>query len=330
MSRRRPLLAVMVVASMGLAACGDDAPGGQGDGDAAGGTPGELVAQVASYDLAAGAPQRFLVGLVGADGGDIVGGEVRLDFRYLGADSEETSEAGGGEVAFADVRAGFLPVADGTAPDAEAEPRLREGGEGVGVYEASEVTFDRPGFWEVTVHTTVGGDDVEVAAAFQVLAEHQIVDAGDPAPRTENLLPGDPDAPPTAIDSRAEDDGTVPDPELHRLTVADAIATGRPTVVVVSTPVFCVSRFCGPITDSIQALAGEHGDRANFVHIEVWRDFEAKVVNEGAAEWIYPDPSVDAREPWVFLIDGDGTVVRRWDNVANQRQVDEALGELVG
>lgn len=320
---------MVVVASVWLAACGDDDSGGQGDGDAAGRTAAEVAAQVASYDLAAGAPQRFLVGLVGADGGDVVGGEVDLDFRYVGADAGETAGAGD-EVAFGDVRATFLPVADGTAPGGSAEPRLREGGESVGVYEASDVTFDRPGFWEVTVHATVGGDDVEVAAAFQVLGEHQIVDAGDPAPRTVNLLPGDPEAPPTAIDSRAEDDGTVPDPELHRLTVADAIATGRPTVVVVSTPVFCVSRFCGPITDSVQALARDHGDRANFVHIEVWRDFEAKVVNEAAAEWIYPDPSVDAREPWVFLIDGDGTVVQRWDNVANQQQIDRALGELVG
>jgi hypothetical protein len=34
--------------------------------------------------------------------------------------------------------------------------------------------------------------------------------------------------------------------------VADAIAAGRPVMVVGSTPVFCVSRFCGPITDAVQ------------------------------------------------------------------------------
>src|SRR3546814_4517134 len=84
------------------------------------------------------------------------------------------------------------------------------------------------------------------------------------------------------------EDGSGPDPELHQLTVADAVATGRLTMVVVSTPVFCVSRFCGPITDSVQELAAPYGDRANFVHIEVWRDFERNKLNRGAAERIYP------------------------------------------
>src|SRR3546814_17885210 len=92
---------------------------------------------------------------------------------------------------------------------------------------------------------------------------------------------------------RSEEDGSVPDPELHQLTVADAVATGRPTMVVVSTPVFCVSRFCGPITDSVQELAATHGDRANFVQIEAWRDFEENKMNRGAADWIYPEEAAN-------------------------------------
>src|SRR3546814_15694577 len=89
-------------------------------------------------------------------------------------------------------------------------------------------------------------------------------------------------------------------------------------MVVVSTPVFCVSRFCGPITDSVQELAATYGDRANFVHIEVWRDFEQNKLNRGAAEWHYPDEEANPSEPWVFLIDGEGTIAKRWDNGANR------------
>lgn len=70
--------------------------------------------------------------------------------------------------------------------------------------------------------------------------------------------------------------------------------------------------------------------RANFVHIEVWKHFENNVLNQGAAEWIYPDKSVDPFEPWVFLIDGTGTVVQRWDNVANEAAVSAALSALLG
>lgn len=319
------LLAVIAIA---LSACGGASDDETADTSAANDPSAAYGAQVASYDVAAAGPQRFLVGLIGTDGGTIVGGEVTLDFTYFGADPGEASPTE--EPAIDDVTASFVPVAGGTAPPAGEGPRLRTGDEGVGVYEATEVRFDEPGFWGVTVHATINDVDVEFDAAFEVSAEHQIVKAGDPDPRTVNLLPGAPGAPATAVDSRAEDDGTVPDPELHRLTVADAIATGRPTLIVVSTPVFCVSRFCGPITDSVQALADEFGDQANFVHIEVWKDFEGNVLNASAAEWIYPEEGVGAAEPWVFLIDGSGTVVQRWDNVANQAAVGAAVAELVG
>jgi len=44
-------------------------------------------------------------------------------------------------------------------------------------------------------------------------------------------------------------------------------------MVVVSTPTYCQSRFCGPITDSVSALAQRYGDRMAFVHLEVWKNF---------------------------------------------------------
>jgi hypothetical protein len=328
MTNRRGLLSLLVV---GLVAAGC------GDSDGSAGAPtttaqdgGAYGAQVASYDLAADGPQRFLVGLIGADNGLIVGGEVTLEFRYFGLDASETAGAADGELLVSDVSARFTPVAGGIAPPDGEGPRVKEGKEGVGVYEATGVEFDEPGFWSVTVQGEVGGAPIKVSAAFEVAAKHRIVAAGEPAPRTVNLLPGDPGAPPKAVDSRAEDDGSVPDPELHELTVVDAIGTRLPTVVVISTPVFCVSRFCGPITDSIQALAGVYDGQANFVHIEVWKDFEGNALNKGAAEWIYPNDQVDPFEPWVFLVDGEGVVVQRWDNVANVDDVEAALAAAIG
>lgn len=318
--------ALLLAAALVVAACGDGSDQGGGSTTTSEPTVAPYGAQVASYDLAAEGPQRFLVGLIAAEGGTVVGGEVTLDFTFFGTDPDGTGSTDG--PALEGVVASFVPVAGGLAT-AGTDPHLREGDEGVGVYEATGVAFDQPGFWGVTVHATVDGGDVEFDAAFEVNPEHQIVNAGDPAPRTVNLLPGTTEAPPKAVDSRADDDGTLPDPEMHQLTVADAIATGKPTLVVVSTPVFCVSRFCGPITDSVQALAVEFGDQANFVHIEVWKDFENNVLNQGAAEWIYPDKSVDPSEPWVFLIDGTGTVAQRWDNVANQAAVSAALSALL-
>lgn len=130
---------------------------------------------------------------------------------------------------------------------------------------------------------------------------------------------------PASIDSRATSTGQVPDPVLHDTTVADAVAAGRPTVVVISTPVYCVSRFCGPITETVEALAERYGDRAEFIHLEVWKDFDTQTIND-AAEWILTDDG--GNEPWTFLVDPDGTIAARWDNVVDVADLEGRLGRL--
>lgn len=46
----------------------------------------------------------------------------------------------------------------------------------------------------------------------------------------------------------------------------------------------------------------------NFVHLQVWRNFENSLVNKAAEEWIYRDRSKAIFEPWVFVLGGDGAV----------------------
>jgi hypothetical protein len=352
---RRTLLAALAGTATLLGACGLDDTADNAEETTTTEDASAYGVQVASYDLAADVPQRFTVGVLANDGGLVVGGTVLLSFDYQGrsAPAGESSTENGSEphvdnVAttfpptdvgstgdtaddarkrISNVVATFTPVADGN--NVTAGPKLRQGDEGVGVYEATGINFEKPGFWEVTVDGTIDGETFSIPASFEVAPTAAIPAAGDPAPRTVNLLPGDPEAPVKAVDSRAEPDGSVPDPELHLRTVADAINSGKPTLVVISTPVFCVSRFCGPITDTVSTMAAEYGDRANFIHIEVWRDFENTTLNRGAAEWIYPDPSTDAREPWVFLVDRQGTVSQRWDNVANGRAMRDAVDQLL-
>ena len=132
-----------------------------------------------------------------------------------------------------------------------------------------------------------------------------------------------------AIDSRAADsDATVPDPELHGVTIADALAAHRPVIVVVSTPTFCESRFCGPITDSVAELARTMGDKVSFVHLEVWRNFEAGDLNPAAQEWVDPSGSHEGNEPWVFVVDRDGVIVERFDNVASDVDLRAAVDRI--
>jgi len=98
----------------------------------------------------------------------------------------------------------------------------------------------------------------------------------------------------------------------------------------VSTPTFCVSRFCGPITEEVERLAQEFADRVDFVHLEVWQDFEEQVVNPAAAEWIAPRDGGDLREPWVFVVGADGLVTERFDNAVTDADLRGAVEALAG
>jgi hypothetical protein len=199
------------------------------------------------------------------------------------------------------------------------------------VYAADPVNFDSPGFWGVRVKASIDGKDVAANAVFEVVAESQLPFPGQPAPRTDNPLPGAAGVDLQSIDSRAKGGAAVPDQALHSTSIASALAAGKPTVVVVSTPVYCVSQFCGPITDSVGRLAATYGDRVAFVHLEVWKDFEKKVVNPFAAEWIAPRNGVgDTKEPWVFLVGGDGIVKQRFDNVVGDDALAAAVQQLAG
>lgn len=281
----------------------------------------QIVAQVASYDLAVG-EQRFMVGLLTKDQELIGHGSVRMRFGYLGEKGEGKASMG------EPVEAQFLPIpisSQGPVPTKD-KPEVLKGSGISGVY-STIAGFDRPGFWGVQVVADLEGAKPGAAqATFQVRDKHQVPAIGEDAPRSQNLTVTSVGAPNKAVDSRATDAGEVPDPQLHQTTVAQAIEQKRPVLVTVSTPVYCVSRFCGPITDMVAGLATKYADRAAFAHIEVWRDFEKKEINRAAAEWIYRGE--DVTEPWVFLVGADGKVLQRWDNVATAREIEPLLQQL--
>jgi hypothetical protein len=316
-ARRRLFSAVLGLVLVVAAACGS------GDDTVSSGEArkGPLNVQIASYDVAAGPPSRFIVGLLTSDDKLIGFGAVEMRFSYLG-----TKEGGTPSPPGPPQTATYLPIPETIVPSPPpANPEVVSGADARGVY-ATEAGFDRPGFWQVEVSASVGGEHLKGTGAFGVNERHFVPAPGEEAPRTENLTVTSPDTPKAAIDSRAGTDGEVPDPGLHDTTIAAAIAAKRPTVVVMATPVYCTSRFCGPITDMVQQLSETYGDRASFVHVEVWHDFEKQVLNKAAAEWIYRNNEMN--EPWVFVIDADGRVVARYDNVATQAELEPYLRQL--
>jgi hypothetical protein len=324
--RRTP--AALLAAALLLTACGaDDADTTAADGDEA--TPSaateELAVVIASYDVAVGEDRRLLAGVLTPDAAQLAFGEVTFELGYLG-------DAASGEAELrTDATATYLPVL-GLEPQVEPteRPQVLLGEGGTGVYEAF-VDLDEAGFYGLRVSAELeDGTSRQGQTTFEVLPEPQVPDVGDEAPLTRNLTVADVEAGealPIAVDSRAQgEDDEVPDVHLHDTTVVDALEDGTPVVVIVSTPTFCVSAFCGPLTAEFARIAEEREGEAAFIHLEVWRDFEARELNDAAAEWIQTEAG--GNEPWVFLVDGDGVIQGRWDNVVDVEDLEQRLAAL--
>jgi hypothetical protein len=313
MGRRRFAAAAGALVLL-LTACG----GSGGSGKA---NPDDLAVQVASYDVATGAPARFIVGLLTVDQRLIGYGTVDFRFSYVG-----TKEGSAGATPFGPaVTASYLPIFGSVIPSpAPAGPQIVRSSDSRGVYGAP-AAFDKAGFWEVEATATIDGKARHGKGAFAVNPTHAVPAPGDAALPTETLTLTTPEIPKAAVDSRGGS-GDIPDPDLHRTTIAASLAARRPVVAVFATPVYCTSRFCGPITDLVDELAHQYADRADFVHVEIWRDFQAQTVNKSAADWVLRDGEIT--EPWVFVIGADGKVAARFDNVVTRAELEPLLTAL--
>lgn len=283
----------------------------------------QIVAEVASYQLVADQPGRLLVALLTGDDRWLSFGDVAVSFSYLGTQAQSPSP----DIALSDTTARFLAI-PGTPAGEGRPPTLTLPADGRGVYAVEPITFPRSGFWQVTAHGQLAdGSRFDADGAFTVLDAPLVISLGALAPKTDNPVIGDPGVPPVAIDSRAAGEQPIPDAGLHSVSIADAINAGHPALVVFSTPVYCVSRFCGPVTDLVAELAAQYADRADFIHVEIYKDFQSGQVNQAALDWL-SNASGDLREPWTFLIGADGRIAGSWDTVVTRGEIEPLLKSL--
>ena len=321
MRQRGSSVTVVVAAFVVFASsCSDpDLEGEQSPSASAGNLPVEVA--VVNYELIAGETSRFLVGLILPDNRLVAYGTVQMRFAQLDAQGQPLGQASQA------VNGTYLPL-PGTEPgEPTQDPKATTPSTVRGVYEIEGATFENPGPWTVEVAARVEGVGVvQGRANFEVLAEPGVPGVGEQAPRTDNPVIGD-EVDPGSIDSRAETAEGVPDANLHQTSIADGIRSREPVVVVFSTPVYCTSRFCGPVTDMIQGLEREYRGQASFVHVEIWKDFEANTVTETAGRWLLQGDSLN--EPWLFIIDGRGRIAARWDNIFVRPEIEDGLEALL-
>lgn len=174
------------------------------------------------------------------------------------------------------------------------------------------------GFWGLAAEIRLDdGTVVEAPFVVEVREESAAPAIGDPAPASQNrTLKTEPDL-------QKLSSGNDPNPALYQMTVAEAMASGRPTVVGFITPGLCQTRWCAPVLDSVEAVGADVGQQANFIHVEVYEDFQELTVVDEMAEWGL------TTEPWVFVLDEDGRVVARFNGPLSARELKAALTPLL-
>jgi hypothetical protein len=166
--------------------------------------------------------------------------------------------------------------------------------------------FTHAGFWGVSVQATLNdGTTGQDNIGFTVAEAHRFPAPGEPAIKSDNLTRAD------VTNIKQIDSGDPPN-DMHDVKIKDAIAAGRPLVIVFSTPAYCTSRFCGPVNEEVEALRDQYKDHVDFVHIEVFLDFASRQLNPTMREWlVQPDSSY--AEPFVYVVDRNGIIYDRWE-----------------
>lgn len=300
---------------VGLAVAGCSGSGGDAaDGSTAGSDGGAEAAQALEAPsavvvantpgtLGRGVPQRVMTALVGDGANAYLGGPdqpVTIRFTPLDAEGETDLDAAEGG-------------ADG-AGEVEGE-WLTTNATALGLY-VTGFTFETAGPWRVTASS--GGRELG-STVIEVVEDPVVPGIGDPVPPSATPTAAEPDEI-AAISSDPD-----PDRRLYRLSIAEAVADGRPTVVAFATPAFCQTALCGPTLEFVKgATAGR--DDLDVVHVE---PYDLELAREGALE---PIPTMAewglVTEPWVFVLDADGRVVASFEGIIGQDELEWAIDQL--
>jgi hypothetical protein len=193
------------------------------------------------------------------------------------------------------------------------------------------VTFGHGGDWGLEVTGSAAGEpDRTARLLFSVRDASQTPAIGADAPPSDTLTATDP-AELVAIST-----DTDPDLAFYRLSIKDAIAAGKPFVVVFATPLFCTSGVCGPALDQVKAVAPDYEGRVNFIHVEPYvlevkdgrTQPELDVTGypksiRAVVEWGLPT------EPYVFVVDAQGKVAARFEGMAYPDELRAALDAVL-
>ena len=248
---------------------------------------------IASSELVVG-PERFVFGLVSSKTGQPVKDVPAVGVQFLKVHEDGTAtKVSDGQVVYhnENLPAGLFVV---------------------------HINFDTAGKWgALFTIRPMGQEGYQIPLNFDVLERGNAPKIGELAPPSKNLTEKD-------VKDLAEICSTRPHDDMHSMTIADAVKSGKPTLILFATPGFCETATCGPDMEVAQALEKKYAGKANFIHIET-PSIDAAPQGHAPVvkEWNLKT------EPWIFIVGKDGKIAKRFEGGITQQEVEPEFQEVL-
>lgn len=286
-----------------LAACGGDRPGGTSSGAAPTGSLKQLAADATQVSLLGAQSQLpvgtslYTFGLATADNRLVAGGSPQV---WVARD--DTSKAAGPFPSRWFELTAYTKTRD-TGPRSPLH----------GFYGA-EVELPEAGNWMVAAALDAGGRMVGQGAV-PVSAEVPAAVGTKAKPLKTPVA--------TSTQGRKKICTREPACPLHAISLDDALAAGKPTVLNFGTPLLCTSQMCGPVVDEQMVAADKLGAKASFIHVEIYPTRNTAKPVKALTDYGF------TTEPWILVIDRDGVIRDRFEGPVTAGQIENALRPLL-
>jgi hypothetical protein len=182
----------------------------------------------------------------------------------------------------------------------------------------TELDFPSNGEWRIAALIKQGGELAATLLPSASVGEFKgVPQVGDKAPKISTPTVDDAGGDLAKITTR------LPPDTQNRVDYADALGK-EPIVLLFATPQFCQSRVCGPVVDVAEQAKAKYGDRAQFIHMEIYNDNDpSKFVRPQVLAFHLPS------EPWLFAIDREGVVTSAIEGAFGTELMDETVEKAV-
>jgi hypothetical protein len=205
-----------------------------------------------------------------------------------------------------------------TRPAYRAKTTTEDPDAATAVY-STNIDFTENGEWRIAALIEQGDRTTTALLPSATVGEFEAVPkVGEKAPLIHTPTPSDVGGDLSKITTR------VPPDTQNRVDYAEALGR-EPIFLLFATPQFCQSRVCGPVVDVAEQVKHAYGDRAAFIHMEIYKENDpSKGVRPQVRAFHLPS------EPWLFAIDGHGVIRAEIEGAFGVDRMTRVVQDVIG